>query len=211
MKITKYEHACIVIEENGQSLIIDPGEYTTDLIVPDNVVAVVITHGHPDHMSAQHIEEITNKNPGAVIYGHSDVVAEISGNTHVVVPNEGVRAGAFELEFYGGEHAVIDPAIPIIANLGVMVNGILYYPGDSFTIPDREVKILALPVAAPWMKMSEAIAFIKAVTPEIAFPTHDAILSDTGKALPDRLVPKLIDGMSIKYQRLVEPLEIQTK
>ncbi len=207
MKITKYEHACIVIEENGQTLIIDPGEYTNDLVVPEGVVAVVITHSHADHVAARHLNEITTLNPDAIIYGHKDAVADITGNVQAVVANEGIRAGVFELEFYGGDHAVIDPSIPIIANLGVMVNDSLYYPGDSFTQPGRHVDILALPVSAPWMKISEGVAFAKSIAPKTIFPTHDAILSDTGKALVDRLIPALLENTTIQYQRLVEPLE----
>lgn len=207
MKITKYEHACIVVEVNGQTLIIDPGEYTNDLVVPEGVVAVVITHSHADHVAARHLNEITTLNPEAIIYGHKDAVADITGNVQAVVANEGIRVGAFELEFYGGDHAVIDPSIPVIANLGVMVNDTLYYPGDSFTQPGRQVNILALPVSAPWMKISEAVAFAKAVAPGAVFPTHDAILSDTGKQLADRLIPALLENTTIQYQRLVEPLE----
>ena len=50
MKITKYEHACFVVEEDGESLIVDPGGWTTDLVIPDTVVGVIITHEHQDHI-----------------------------------------------------------------------------------------------------------------------------------------------------------------
>ena len=33
--------------------------------------------------------------------------------------------------------------------------------------------ILALPLAAPWLKLSEAIDYAKEVRPNICFPVHD--------------------------------------
>lgn len=208
MKITKYEHACFVVEQDGQTLVVDPGAYTTDFVVPANVVGVVVTHEHADHLDKAHLQAITAANPDAIIFAHQDITAQLSEfKTQPVVAGEGIKAGNFELEFFGGTHATIYADMPAIANLGVMINGRIYYPGDSFVLPERDVEILALPVSAPWMKISEAIDFAKAVKPQNIFPTHDAILSDFGKGLPDRLVPSLLDS-AIKYQRLVEPLDI---
>jgi len=209
MRIIKFEHACFVVEDDGKSLVVDPGAYTTDFVVPDNVAAVVVTHNHADHLNTDLLEKIVEKNRDAVIVGHQETLGNLSGyKLQTVAPNEGIDIGGFKLEFFGGQHATIDPAIPVIANLGVMINGRLYYPGDSFTLPERPVEILALPVAAPWMKLSEAVSFIKEVKPQLAFPTHDAVLSDFGKGLPDNLVPSLTKDLGIKYQRLTEPLEI---
>lgn len=208
MKITKYEHACFAVTQDGETLIVDPGAYTTDLDTPTGVVGIVITHEHADHMDNSHLQAIVASNPNTTIYTHQDIVAQLSEfKTQAVVAGEGIKAGSFELEFFGGHHATIYADIPVIANLGVMINGRIYYPGDSFTLPEREVEILALPVSAPWMKLSEAIDFAREVKPHMIFPTHDAILSEIGKGLPDRLVPSLLDS-TIKYQRLTEPLEV---
>ncbi len=209
MKLTKYEHACFTLELDGQTLVVDPGEYTTDFTVPDHVVAVVITHAHADHLSVEHLKAIATKNPDVIVIGHSDTLSELGDfKAQAVVANEGVKIGPFELEFFGGNHAVIDPQIPVIANLGVMINDTLYYPGDSFTLPERPVQVLALPVSAPWMKISEAVAFVKSVKPNMMFPTHDAILSEAGKGLPDRLIPSLTQDVGAEYQRLQHPIEI---
>ncbi len=209
MKITKFEHACFVVEQDGKSLIVDPGGYTTDLVIPDNVVAVVITHNHTDHYNDDHLRQIASKNPDAVIVGLAEVTSQFGDlKTQPVVANEGIKIGEFELEFFGGQHAVIIDGIPVIGNLGVMINSRLYYPGDSFSVPDKPVEILALPVAAPWMKFSESIEFLRSVKPKLAFPTHDAILSTDGKNLPDMMTPRFAEKIGTEYKRLVEPLEI---
>jgi len=209
MKLTKFEHACFVVEQNGQSLIVDPGGYTTDLAIPDNVVAVVITHEHADHLNKNHLQAIKDKNPDVTIVAHESITSQLDGfKTQPVMANEGIKLGGFELEFYGGEHAVINPDWQAVPNLGVLINGQIYYPGDSFAAPDRAVEVLALPVAAPWLKISETMAFLQQVKPKIAFPTHDAILSDVGKGLPDGMLPSIAEQVGTKYQRLIEPLEV---
>jgi len=207
MKITKYEHACFTVEEGDQTLVIDPGVYATSFEPPRNVVAVVVTHEHGDHLDKAHLQAIAAANPDAIIVSHEGVTAQLGGlKTQTIIAGEGIKIGNFELEFYGGQHATIHPDIPVVANLGVMINGRMYYPGDSFALPEREVEVLALPVSAPWMKLSEAIDFARTVKPGLIFPTHDAFLSDTGKELVDRLVPSLVNDT--KYQRLTKPLEI---
>ncbi len=210
MKITKYEHACFVVEENGESLVVDPGGWTTDLVIPDNVVGVIITHEHADHLNKDYLKVITDGNPDATVIAHERIISQVSEfRSKPVVANEGLKVGHFELEFFGGQHATIADSIPLVPNLGVLINGRLYYPGDSFALPtDRQVEVLALPVAAPWMKISEAMDFLTNVKPKLVFPTHDAILSDTGKALADRLMPPIAEKAGAEYRRLHKPLEI---
>ena len=120
--------------------------------------------------------------------------AAISGQT--------LNVGPFNLEFFGGEHATIHPDIPVVGNIGVMINDSLYYPGDSFSVPTKPVKILALPVSAPWMKISDMIDFLRAIKPVLAFPTHDAILSDSGMLLADSLAIRFAELVGTDYKRI---------
>ena len=99
-----------------------------------------------------------------------------------VHPGDTLELGPFRLEFFGGRHAVIHESIPVVDNLGVMVNDDFYYPGDSYAVPEgREVKLLASPVGAPWLKIGEAMDFVLAVAPQQAFGTHDMTLSVLGR------------------------------
>lgn len=210
MRITKFEHACFIADNGSQSIIVDPGNWTTNLEIPGNVAGVIITHEHPDHLDKELLGTIVDKNPDAVVLVHESITSTIDGcKTMPVVPNEGVKIGNFELEFFGGQHATIAENMPDIANLGVLINGRLYYPGDSFSLPeDREIEILALPVSAPWMKYSEAAAFVSSVKPKKIFPTHDAILSPTGKDLIDTMVGRAAEKVGAEYQRIDStPLE----
>jgi len=203
MNITKYQHACLVLEKGGQRVVVDPGVWTEDFVVPEKVVAIVVTHEHPDHFDMEKLKAIVAASPDAVIYAHEAVTSQIEGlKTQSVAAGELAKAGDFVLRFTGGEHAIIHTTYPIAANLGVIIDDALYYPGDSFVLPEAVVHTLALPVSAPWMKVSEAMDFLIAVKPVRAFPTHDAILSSIGHGLADRMLGQVAEQNDIKYERL---------
>ncbi len=77
MQLTKLTHACLVLEEQGQRLIIDPGVWTEDLKDFSDIVGVVITHAHADHFSAEHVAAILRANPTVKIYTTSEVVEQL--------------------------------------------------------------------------------------------------------------------------------------
>ena len=181
MKVTKLEHACLILEQNGEKVIIDPGFYTRPVEGETNVKAIVITHAHDDHCFEEQIDRILKDNPAAEIFGTDEVVKRIAPRkANAVHHGDFYKAGTFTLEFIGDMHAEIHRSIPLIQNCGVMINDYLYYPGDSFTRPDRKVELLACPSSAPWAKVSEIMDFVDEVQPKRAFPTHNIHLSEHG-------------------------------
>lgn len=203
MNITKYEHACFVVEKDGQRLLVDPGNFTDDFRLPEDLMAVVLTHLHPDHCDVHKLARIREHYPNIPFFAHQSVAKEYRGTTfEIVEPGDIKQAGGFTLEFNGGEHATIHPDIPPIANLSVTIDGILYYPGDSFAVPPKQMQIIAVPASAPWLKISEAMDFITKTRPAYAFPTHDAILSGKGKQLVDRLLGIAAAQVNTTYERI---------
>lgn len=209
MKLTKYQHACFTVEEDGQLLVVDPGEFSTDFIAPTNVVAIVITHQHADHFDQERVAEIIDKNPEAIIVAPASVTAALEAFTsQAATAGESISVGPFELKFHGGQHAIIHETIPIIENIGVVINDLVYYPGDSLVLPGQPIDTLLLPASAPWMKAGEAMNFLAAVKPRLAIPTHDAILSLEGKEIADSLLGTMASKKGIEYMRVQAPLEI---
>jgi L-ascorbate metabolism protein UlaG (beta-lactamase superfamily) len=113
-------------------------------------------------------------------------VAKAAPGYEITVVNAGdtVTVEPFTLRFFGGTHAVIHDSLPVVDNVGVLVNDELYYPGDSYTVPRGvDVKLLAAPLGAPWLKIGEAMDFVLAVAPRQAFGTHDMSLSVIGRTM----------------------------
>ncbi|MBN9240257.1 MAG: MBL fold metallo-hydrolase [Micrococcales bacterium 70-64] len=184
MKLTKFEHSCLVVEKAGSRLVIDPGSFTLPLADLDGVVAIVITHEHADHWTPEHLERILDRNPDARILGPAGVAAAAKDFTvETVAGGDTVEVEPFSLRFFGEKHAVIHSSIPVVDNVGVMVDEKLYYGGDSYTVPDVPVEVLAAPIGAPWLKIGEAMDYVLEVKPRRSFPIHEAVLSQIGKTM----------------------------
>ena len=184
MRLTKLEHACLILEKDGRKLVVDPGSFTAPLVDLHDVDAVVVTHEHADHWTPDQLTHLLTTNPDATVYGPSGVATAAEGfDVHVVADGDTVEVGPFTLAFHGSRHAVIHESIPVIDNVGVLVDGSLFYPGDQFTVPPVPVDVLATPVGAPWLKVSEVIDYVAAVKPRLAFPTHEQTLSAPGLAM----------------------------
>jgi L-ascorbate metabolism protein UlaG (beta-lactamase superfamily) len=210
MKITKHGHACLEVQIDSETLVIDPGSYTEELQGLKNVVAVVITHKHDDHCDEAKIAKIKQANPEVQIFGTSEVAERLKGmDVKTVYHGDYYEAGGFKLEFFGDMHQIIHQSIPLIQNTAVLVNGELYYAGDTYTPPDVKVKVLACPTSAPWLKIGDVMDYIKDVKPAICFPTHNALLSQLGHDLNNSRV-KLVteeNGGEFKYLEVGQSLE----
>jgi L-ascorbate metabolism protein UlaG (beta-lactamase superfamily) len=183
MRLTKFEHSGLELEERGAKLFIDPGAFTSPLTDTAGAVAVVITHEHPDHWTPEQLNRVLELSPEAKIYGPEGVAAAASGfDVTVVHAGDTIQAGPFTLRFFGGKHAVIHSSIPVVDNVAVLVNDTLYYAGDSFAEPEGvEVDLLAAPAGAPWMKIAEVIDYVLALKPKRSIPMHEMVLSRAGK------------------------------
>lgn len=187
MKLTKLEHAALVLEDDGAKLFVDPGSFTTPITDAADTVAVVITHEHADHWTPEQLRRILKDSPDAVIYA-PEGVAKAASDFEVTVVHAGdsVEAGPFALRFFGGKHAQIHSSIPIVDNIGVIVNESLVYPGDSFASPDLpEIEVLAVPSSAPWLKASEFMDYVLELKPKHSFSTHEMVNSVFGKQMAD--------------------------
>lgn len=203
MNITKYQHACFTVEINNKLVVVDPGKWSEDYTPSQGISAVVVTHEHSDHCHRETLEAIVDQNPEVKIYAHESVCRKLIGLPTVMVESgQAVQVDDFVMRFTGGEHASIDRSVGPIANLGIMINETLYYPGDSFALPDGPVETLAVPVSGPWMKLSEALDFIREVQPRTVFPTHDKLLSNIGKKLVDDWCITVCDEFHASFTRL---------
>ncbi|CAN5240384.1 MBL fold metallo-hydrolase [soil metagenome] len=206
MKLTKYEHACMVITKGDSSLVIDPGGYTTPLTDLDGVVGIVVTHEHADHWTAEQLKRILDRNKNARIFGPAGVAAAAADFTvETVAAGDVIDLDPFTLKFFGEKHAVIHSSIPVVDNVGVLVDDTFYYGGDSYTLPGVEVGTLAVPVGAPWLKIGDVIDYVEAIKPRKSIPVHEAPLSVIGKSMANDRVQSATERNGGEFF----PLEVQ--
>jgi L-ascorbate metabolism protein UlaG (beta-lactamase superfamily) len=203
VKITKFGHCCLLIEENGVRILTDPGDYSTQQNEVKNIDFVLITHEHNDHLHSNSLKKLLKNNPQAKIITNKSVgvLLKKEGIIFGVVENgQNFNANGILIEGFGKDHALIHSSIPLIQNTGYFIANRLFYPGDAFYNPGKQVEILALPVAAPWMKSSEAIDYVFQIKPKICFPVHDGILNLNPPGSPYlRVASKLIESKGINF------------
>lgn len=202
MRLTKYSHACVRIEQDGAVLVIDPGAFTERQAL-DGVDAVLITHEHFDHLDVGALADELGKRPSVSVHTHPDVVPKLgalSGAVNTVTSGQEFTAAGFAVRAYGGLHAEIHPELPRVPNLGFLVEDSVYHPGDSFDVPEgATVRTLFVPISGPWLKLSESVGFVRAVAPQRAIALHDCLLSDAGYAVTDANMSRL---SNCEYTRL---------
>ncbi len=204
MELIKHGHACVVLVEGDRRIVIDPGAFT-DPAAFDGADAVLITHEHADHFEPKRLRAALDAAPGLEVWTNRSVAAALDGvgdRVHVVGAGDAVEVAGFGVHVHGELHAVIHPEIPRIANVGFLVGGQVFHPGDALTVPDEPVSTLLLPLHAPWSKVSELIDYVRAVDADQAYAIHDGLLSDTGLGVVGGLLGDRGPGTPTPYSRL---------
>jgi L-ascorbate metabolism protein UlaG (beta-lactamase superfamily) len=192
MKLTKYEHACVVFEKEGASFVIDPGSFSPDAAtIIAGAEAILLTHEHFDHVNEAAINAALADRPDLRVYGPaatSRMFGAHPGQFTAVAAGDLLDIGGFGISVHGHTHAVIHPDIPPVVNVGYLVDATVYHPGDAYFVPDASIETLLLPTSGPWMKLGEAADYVRAARPERVVQIHEMLLSDIGLNLAAALL-----------------------
>ncbi|BBH69434.1 MBL fold metallo-hydrolase [Actinoplanes sp. OR16] len=182
MELTKHAHACVTFTDGARTLLVDPGTFTpnaAELISAAD--AVLITHEHFDHFDEAALNAELERRPGLRVFGPESIRAKLGGRAEVVRKGDRFEAAGFEVATHGTTHAIIHADIPVIDNVGYLVEGRVFHPGDSYATPDAAVETLLLPTSGPWTKFGEAADFVRAVRPARVVQIHELMLSELGQ------------------------------
>jgi len=176
MKITKYIHSCLLIEEQDKTVLIDPGLYSyNEHVFPfktlEKLDTVLITHEHPDHMYLPFIKEILNKFPKLTIISNSSV-QKILGESGISVTTENNEFVRLEEKIH---EKVFDKNPPV--NAVFTVFGKLTHPGDCINFSSAS-EIIAWPIHSFWSGTTMAMNKILELHPKVVIPMHEYPLKD---------------------------------
>jgi len=178
MQIIHFGHSCVLAETGSARLLIDPGSFSSGFEQLTGLDAILVTHQHPDHLDTDRLPALLAANPEAELVVDTGSADALDGTAHRVVrPGEQIEIAGAVVEVVGGDHAVIHEDIPMIPNNGYLIDGSVLHPGDAFPPPGRDIDALLLPTGAPWLKLSEAVDYLRAVAPAVAVPIHQAVLA----------------------------------
>jgi L-ascorbate metabolism protein UlaG (beta-lactamase superfamily) len=180
MHIKKIAHSCVLIEDKGKKLLFDPGTYAFDdgIHKPEqlsDVDLVLITHEHADHLSPEAIKTIIKN--GAKIVTNASAAAKLKeqGITATVIGSgKRIQVEGFTIEAIDCPHGELP--FPAPTNTGFVINDKIFNPGDCLPKNAPKTDVLLVPIAGPFLKLTDAIAFVKATKPHIVIPVHEAVL-----------------------------------
>ncbi len=216
MRLTKFTHSCVRLEKDGSVLVFDPGNFSDAAEIGtalEGVDYVVITHEHPDHYDRDTVNGYLDTRPDVQVYAPGSVAREMNESVqkperiHEVHGEESFDLGPYAIRTFGGQHALIHPLVPVVENIGFLVDDNVYHPGDSLIVPHRiQVRNLLVPIHAPWNKLHEVVDFLTSVRPHHAYPLHDGLLAENGKAMLTNHLTNFGGKYGSEYHRL-EPGE----
>ena len=202
MELTKHTHACVTFEKDGSRVLLDPGTLTPNAAeLAAGAGTILITHEHFDHFDEAAIAAALEARPELRVYGPAAVVDRWQarrGQVTAVEEGDQFDAGGFDVAVFGGLHASIHQDIPQVANVGYLIDGRVYHPGDSYYVPPAPVTTLLVPTSGPWTKFGEAVDFVRAVSPKAAVQIHELMLSDIGQqSMAMFISPKALTDVSL--------------
>jgi len=190
MRITHLGHSCLLLEYDDARILVDPGNLSADLEFVEEVDAIFVTHQHPDHLDVDRLPALVKANPDARLLaepGAVETMAEAGVTAEPFPAGATASLGALTVAGVGGRHAVIHRDIPRIGNTGLVFTAdgspTVFHPGDMIDRVPEGVDLLAVPLSAPWCAFKETIDFVRAVSPTVVVPIHDAIVSAAGRAI----------------------------
>ena len=214
MRVAKYIHACLLVEEGEDRILFDPGKFSfiEGLVKPEefsDLSAIMLTHRHPDHVDDEALNQIVKNNPAAVVLTNTEI------QTHLA--KEGIKAevfeagrrvvGSFQLEASSAAHApILNAGIP--QNTAYIVNELFLHPGDSFDHSldaYKGIRVLALPVMAPWTTELQVAEFARRLAPEQIIPIHDGYAKEFFLKQRYENFQKYFSPLGISFQSMSKP------
>ncbi|MFD7014604.1 MBL fold metallo-hydrolase [Streptomyces sp. NPDC059928] len=213
MKLTKHVHACVTVTKEDAKIVIDPGTFTPDAAQAVAAAdAVLITHEHFDHFDEDLIARSLETRPELRVYGPASVVERWSarrGQVTAVAAGDNVAVAGFDVSVFGDLHASIHRDIPRVANVGYLVDGRLYHPGDAYHVPDAPVDTLLLPTSGPWTKLGDAADYVREVAPNSLIQIHEVMLGPIGQQSTARfLSPEMLTEVPLAIVPIGETIAI---
>ena len=194
MRLTKFGHSCLLVEEGGARVLLDPGSFSAGFETLEGLTAVCLTHQHVDHLDPERVRPLLDRNPGVRVVsdeGSAEALGEAGADVEVVHDGDELALGGLALRVVGRDHAAVHPEVPVVPNVGYLLGGRLFHPGDALTMPGEPVEVLAVPAGAPWLKLADAVDYLRKVGPRVAVPVHEKVLSEVGISSHYRLLEQL--------------------
>ena len=212
VKLTKFAHSCVRLDDGSTTVVIDPGVFSDAATALAGADGVLITHEHPDHLDVDALLAAAAEQPALRVWAPASVassLATLGDRVTTVAPDQDLEILGFGVRTVGGQHALIHPLIPLVANVGYVVNEVLYHPGDSLVVPPKPVDTVLVPIHAPWSKVGEVIDFVISTRAKHTHQIHDGLLNATGLGMVEGMAGRFAGAYGGDFEHLDVGAEVE--
>ncbi|MDB5178382.1 MAG: hypothetical protein JWN01_325 [Patescibacteria group bacterium] len=174
MRITKYVHSCLLVENAQRVALFDPGHYSWEsglfkVGALKRLDDIIISHEHGDHMHIPFLRALVEKFPDARL-----TVTPPAARKLIAAGFKNVRSeSSAGIELFANPHEPVAPIGTVAENNGAHYLGRFTHPGDSYALAECK-DILALPITAPaWGTLAKAAELGQRLRPKYVIPIHD--------------------------------------
>ncbi len=210
MRITKFVHACVLVEDGDKAILFDPGSFSwasglINLETFPDLGTIVVSHKHGDHCDESFVRALATKFPDVQWFAPPDAQDNLRAWGVQNVTGASSEAVAVTVV----EHAPVAPFGEQVQNLLSHWNGHVTYPGDSHNFTETK-DVLLLPIQAPWGTTIRAIEIIEQLKPRYVLPVHDWMWNEQWRQSSYDRFEKILASTETTFLRPIDgqPIEV---
>lgn len=171
MKIIRYFQSCLLIEDGGTRILLDPSGQEDGIDKFGKIDAVIFTHEHIDHFDADIAQQLADA--GAQIYANAATAKQMKSQPNIVADSQEFTAGSLKVKAVEIPHCLMVDGSTSVQNTGYLINGRFFTPGDGVVGAEGvQAEILAVPITGPDISLKDAFSFIKQIAAKHVIPIH---------------------------------------
>lgn len=213
MKITKFVHACVLVEDDEHVGLFDPGEFSLqsglfNFEENSKLDFIFITHEHFDHFSPEFVKKLIQKFPEVKFYSNPSVakmLKELGAKEICITSDQIVKQQHLD-------HQSMEPlsSPPICDNYEIHFKNLISHPGDSQQMQSSK-DILLMPLAGPWGSAIDGIRMATRLKPKYVLPIHDWMWNENWRQTMYHRMADFFASQNIKFLMPVDSQSIEIK
>lgn len=215
MKITKFVHSCLLVENDGKKALVDPGNYSwgSGLVDQDmlkDIDYVLITHAHSDHIDETFASVINELSPNAVWYVTKSTKKLIQNLSGIQIELVSMLS---DVRYIESEHADLTHWGGCEDHSSFVLFGDLLISGDCHTLTSMHgASILAGAInGGPWGSIKSFLNMIDSMEdrPKVLLPLHDWHWNDQARDGFYARLPEVLEQFGVTFTPLKNTIPVE--